>query len=177
MSRSSRKSTVTPEGESTRRAQATKEKSPANTLVAPAPSKMFGNPGGGAEDTYWSSWQKMLGWQTTWARVIAYAWQDEAFRARLLDKKTDMRVLLREEMGYELPVDLDLTVVEVKQGQQSPDGGSTYGWQKMPNGTEKWVLPRMKLYMPLPPPPPVEMQAVALSSYLDTGKTYPFTCT
>ena len=36
-------------------------------------------------------------------------------------------------------------------------------------------LPKMKLKLCIPPKPPAEQQAIAITAYSDTGRTYPMT--
>lgn len=110
-------------------------------------------------------------WQVIWPRVIARAWEDPAFHAALL---ADPRKAIKEGFGYELSPDLDLTVADAP-AEATFDAGQA----RLPDGTagDPWAkLPNLKLTITIPPAPPPALQAVAITSYQDTGRTYPFTC-
>ena len=47
------------------------------------------------------------------------------------------------------------------------DGSAGDPWGKLPN---------LALTITIPPAPPPALQAVAITAYQDTGRTYPFTC-
>ncbi len=110
-------------------------------------------------------------WQVIWPRVIAHAWEDEAFHAALL---ADPRKVIKERFQYELSPELDLTITDAPADatfdpalERAPDGEGGDPWAKLPN---------LKLTITIPPAPPPALQAVAITAYEDTGRTYPFTC-
>lgn len=47
--------------------------------------------------------------------------------------------------------------------------------RKTPDLVTEWALPRNLLVYPLPPPPDVDIRAVAVSDFSAAGRTYPFT--
>lgn len=110
-------------------------------------------------------------WQVIWPRAIALAWEDADFHAQL---KADPRAAIRDKFGYHLMDDLDLTIedapadatFDLSQATNAPDAERD-PWEK---------LPHMKLTLCIPPAPAVELQGVAITSYQDTGRTYPFSC-
>ncbi|MEY8829758.1 BMA_0021/BMA_0022 family TOMM bacteriocin [Sedimentitalea sp. XS_ASV28] len=115
--------------------------------------------------------ESTMHWQVIWPRAIALAWEDPGFHAQL---KADPRTAIREKFGYHLMDDLDLTIEDApedarfdpKQATNSPD-----------EERDPWAaLPHMKLTLCIPPAPPVELQGIAITSYQDTGRTYPFSC-
>lgn len=107
-------------------------------------------------------------WQVIWPRVIAHAWEDDGFREAL---KNNPREAIHQKFGYLLNDALDLTIVDAPADATfDPDieaGGHDDPWAK---------LPKLKLTMAIPPKPEAKLQAVAITSYEDTGRTYPFTC-
>lgn len=109
--------------------------------------------------------ESTMHWQLIWPRVIALAWQDPKFKAALLK---DARKAIKTKFQYDLSPELDLTIVDAPEG--SP--GFRQGLKADP-----WAgLPRLKLEIVLPPAPSADVQAVAITVYQDTGRTYPFTC-
>ncbi len=117
------------------------------------------------------SLEATMHWQVIWPRAIARAWEDEAFHAALL---ADPRKAILEGFGYELSPDLDLTIADAPADatfdpalEGKPDGEATDPWGKLPN---------LALTISIPPAPPPALQAVAITAYQDTGRTYPFTC-
>ncbi|MEY4749728.1 MAG: hypothetical protein RIQ60_1942 [Pseudomonadota bacterium] len=106
-------------------------------------------------------------WQIIWARAVAKAWSDDGFKSRLLE---DARSAIKTEFGYDLSSQLHLTVVEQKSGQDW-----SYGTVN-PEGDPWANLPQLKLELALPPAPEAKDQAVAITIYEDTSRTYPFTC-
>jgi ribosomally synthesized peptide (two-chain TOMM family) len=114
--------------------------------------------------------ESTMHWQVIWPRAIARAWEDKAFHDALV---ADPRKAISDHFGYELSEDLDLTVVDAPAeatfdatAEQKPEG-TTDPWAK---------LPKLKLTISIPPAPEPALQAVAITSYQDTGRTYPFTC-
>jgi len=122
-------------------------------------------------DSQPGAFEATLHWGVIWPRAIALAWEDPDFHAAL---KADPRGAIREKFGYELMPDLDLTVEDAPpEAAFDPDlatlhdGKAGDPWSKMPN---------LKLTLAIPPKPAPELQAVAITSYQDTGRTYPFSC-
>jgi hypothetical protein len=104
-------------------------------------------------------------WMVIWPRAVAKAWADEKFKKKLLANAHDA---IKQEFGYELSAQLDLSI------EEAPAGVGAY---KARSKTDPWAgLPKLKLTMTLPPAPVAEQQAVAITVYQDTGRTYPFTC-
>lgn len=110
-------------------------------------------------------------WGVIWPRAIALAWEDSAFHAEL---KANPRKAIMDKFGYELMPDLDLTVEDAPaEAAFDPscatlkDGKAGDPWSKMP---------QLKLTLAIPPKPAPELQAVAITAYQDTGRTYPFSC-
>jgi ribosomally synthesized peptide (two-chain TOMM family) len=108
----------------------------------------------------------MMEWGPVWARAVTRAWQDPNFKAAL---KRDPAGTLYSYFQFTLPPTLELQVVEV-----DPEEMKKHGYGYKPN--DGWLLPRTVLKMVLPPAPAVEMQAVAITDYIDSGNAYPFTC-
>ncbi len=109
--------------------------------------------------------ESTMHWQVIWPRAIALAWQDPVFKAALLG---DPRQTIKDYFKYDLSPELDLTIAEVPEGSAAYDPG---------NAEDPWAsLPNLKLTIVLPPAPSAEAQAVAVTVYQDTGRTYPFTC-
>lgn len=115
--------------------------------------------------------ESTMHWQVIWPRAIALAWEDADFHAQL---KADPRAAIRDKFGYHLMDDLDLTI------EDAPEN-ATFDMSQATNAPDAkrdpWSsLPHMKLTLCIPPAPPVELQGVAITSYQDTGRTYPFSC-
>jgi ribosomally synthesized peptide (two-chain TOMM family) len=103
-------------------------------------------------------------WRTIWIQVIALAWRDPAFKAALIK---DARCAIFDKFQYELSPELELTIECAQTGTYDPN---------IPLTKDRWTgLPKMKLKMFLPPPPPADHQAVAVTHYSETGRTYPMT--
>lgn len=115
--------------------------------------------------------ESTMHWQVIWPRAIALAWEDKEFHAQL---KADPRKAILEKFSYHLTDDLDLTIedapadaaFDMSQATNAP-GEAKDPWSSLPN---------IKLTLCIPPAPPVALQGVAITSYQDTGRTYPFTC-
>ena len=112
--------------------------------------------------------ESALHWQVIWPRAIALAWTDSSFRERLMD---DPHGAIEDAFGYVLSKNLDLTIVEADRGAYN--AAATVAGQDDP-----WAgLPNLRLTLAIPKPPEdAAMQAVAITAYQDTGRTYPFTC-
>ena len=97
--------------------------------------------------------------------------EDQTFHDALL---SDPRGAIKEGFGYELSPDLDLTIADAPADAtfdpaqaMVADGSAGDPWGKLPN---------LALTITIPPAPPPALQAVAITAYQDTGRTYPFTC-
>ena len=125
-------------------------------------------------------------WQMIWLEAIALAWRDERFKAELLDNP---RKAQRGYFNFDLGPYVKLTVREA-----SPAPGRGNDERRADNTASEGAGHRTKLkhafhgwnpaedpltsemIMALPPAPPLEDQAVALSFYNTRGRAYPFTC-
>src|SRR5215471_8848316 len=109
-------------------------------------------------------WANARRWQTIWPQVIAHAWAEPDFKAHLLQ---DARAAICAKFGYELSPELKLTIEDASTGTYNPHGAP---------GKDRWeYLPKMELKLYIPPAPPVEHRAVAITHYSETGRTYPMT--
>lgn len=116
--------------------------------------------------------ESTMHWQVIWPRAIALAWTDEKFHKSL---KKNPRKAIAEKFGYHLMDDLELIIEDAPKEAAfdysksvNPDDGSPGDpWSKLPN---------LKLVLTIPPAPEASLQAVAITAYQDTGRTYPFTC-
>ena len=127
-------------------------------------------------------------WQVIWPQVIARAWADPAFKAALIKNP---RETITRSFNYDLNADLDLTIQDAPDGtpgfnydlfkelyltfQNAPDGTPGYNPNAEREGDPWKGLPRMELKLYIPPSPPAEQQAIAITVYSDTGRTYPMT--
>jgi ribosomally synthesized peptide (two-chain TOMM family) len=112
-----------------------------------------------------------LKWQYVWVEAIALAWRDPAFKARLLK---DPRNTLLEYFNFDLGPYVELTVREATP--PDPSAASQTGLQRAFGGWDPANDPlKSGMIMVLPPAPKVEDQAVALSFYNASGRSYPFT--
>ena len=105
-------------------------------------------------------------WNTAWARAIARAWIDEAFKSELLETP---EVALKK-FGYDLPSGLKLTIKDYQGDFSYKNNPSENGWNHMLDEITGEVI------MVLPPKPCPEEQGIAIADYEATGKTFPFTC-
>jgi len=103
-------------------------------------------------------------WQVIWPRIIALAWEDKTFHKEV---KENPHRAIKEAFGYTLSPSLKLEIVDAPNAAFDPDAE----FPKDPWST----LPDLKLTIALPPAPPADIQAVAITAY-HTGRTYPFTC-
>ncbi len=105
-------------------------------------------------------------WQVIWPRIIALAWEDKEFHKEL---KADPHKAINEAFGYKLSPSLKLKI------EDAPAGATYDADADYPN--DPWSkLPDLELTIALPPAPPADIQAIAITAYQDTGRTYPFTC-
>jgi ribosomally synthesized peptide (two-chain TOMM family) len=96
--------------------------------------------------------------------VIAHAWAEPDFKAALMH---DARAAIEAKFGYKLSPELTLTIEDAPAGTYDPNGA---------RGMDRWKdLPKMELKLYIPPAPPVEHRAVAITHYSETGRTYPMT--
>jgi ribosomally synthesized peptide (two-chain TOMM family) len=111
--------------------------------------------------------ESALHWQVIWPRAIAMAWADDDFRDALI---ADPRGVIEETFGYHLSENLDLTIEQATAGTFERESIT-------PGEDDPWAgLPKLKLTLAIPPRPSQQLQAVAITAYQDTGRTYPFTC-
>lgn len=106
-------------------------------------------------------------WENAWLSAVALAWSSPELQQRLID---DPRGFFLGQLGYNVPAGLTL-YVRASEGKD-PDGRPT-GWDPV---NRLWYLHNTELVMYIPPPPELKDQALALSAYAATGRTYPFTC-
>ena len=112
--------------------------------------------------------ESTMHWQVIWPRAIALAWEDEYFHAAL---KENPRKAIHETFGYLLNDALELKIVDAPANAEFDSGTESA------KVGDPWAkLPPLKLTITIPPAPPVDLQAVAITTYQDTGRTYPFTC-
>lgn len=124
------------------------------------------------------AWTVDVKWRAVWLRAIAKAWQDEAYKQRLLTRPEEA---LRE-VGYLMPEfhaeQLQIVVEEVPAAArpraeyvQTDSGASKHanGWATAGNSL------RSTLTLRLPPAPPLEDRALAIADYDAAGRVYPFT--
>jgi len=67
-----------------------------------------------------ADWVEEVTTSDTWAQVVARAWADEAFEARLM---TDPAAVLHEA-GLEVPIGMELRVQEASEEQEAPVPGA-----------------------------------------------------
>lgn len=113
--------------------------------------------------------EQTMHWQVIWPRVIAKAWEDLEFKAELLKDPTGT---INKYFDYQLSEELDLTIID--SPASTPEFDIDKAFNK--NGDPWRDLPKLKLTIALPPAPKLEHQAIAITAYLDTARTYPFTC-
>jgi ribosomally synthesized peptide (two-chain TOMM family) len=113
------------------------------------------------------AYDQIAKWERVWTEAVALAWKEwdkeGGFRGRL---RADPRAAILQEFGFQLPKDVDLTVEE---GTVEP----------VMKGDRSWAHPRalahLKLTLPRPPKDAND-QAIALSHYVASGQSMPFTC-
>jgi len=115
------------------------------------------------------SLESALHWQVIWPRIIAKAWGDEKFHEEV---KANPREAMEAYFGYRLSSNLKLTI---------EDAPSTTTFKPEDNNPDTkedpWSnLPPLELTIFIPPAPEPALQAVAITAYQDTGRSYPFTC-
>jgi ribosomally synthesized peptide (two-chain TOMM family) len=116
------------------------------------------------------AYDQIAQWERVWTEAIAFAWKDwdageHGFREKL---KADPRAAVREKFGFSFPDDCELVVRE----------GKSTDW-KWHEDSMSWSHPRaishLALTLPFRPDKPDD-RAVALSNYVATGQSMPFTC-
>lgn len=96
------------------------------------------------------------------ARIIALAWSDSDFADRLF-ATPDARQIVQNSMDYMVPWNFQLKFHRV-------EGPSN-------DGDDYWLeFPCSAITVFLPETPEVDVEAIALAAYNDTGSQYPFTC-
>ncbi len=141
-------------------------------------------------------WLTMLRWNLIWPKAVAKAWSDEAFKAKLLSRHPHVvRDAMKNDLGYELPEMMELSVVTESESGEAADDFSPAQMaikknlvplvegdrnmmaflrrvKKTETGEKKtevtMVLPDREGYD--------EDSAVAIVEYMEEGRTYPFTC-
>ena len=110
-----------------------------------------------------------LHWQVIWPRIIARCWEDAEFHEAI---KNDPRGTIAKYFGYALSTNLSLNIKDAPAGATfEPDDNNPY------TPDDPWAkLPPLELTLVIPPAPEPTLQAVAITAYQDTGRTYPFTC-
>ena len=100
--------------------------------------------------------------------MIAKAWQDANFYAEVM---ADPRSAIANHFGYELSPNLNLKI------EEAPDANFEPADLSPDTDNDPWSsLPKLQLTIVIPPAPDPALQAVAITAYQDTGRTYPFTC-
>lgn len=113
------------------------------------------------------SLESSLHWQVIWPRVIAKAWSDPDFNDAV---RADPSGAIKEHFGYVLSPNLLLQIVDAP-------ADAVFEPEKINAPNDPWSkLPPLTLTVVIPPPPAANLQAVAITAYQDTGRTYPFTC-
>lgn len=105
-------------------------------------------------------------WQDAWMMAIAIAWSNEALQQELIQEP---RKFFKERCDFDLPPGLTFKVITTPEKDSE---GNRTGWDPE---KKLWYLKNTEVTMYLPPAPALQDQAVALSAYLATGRTYPFT--
>ena len=106
-------------------------------------------------------------WQNAWLSAIALAWSSPELQKALI---ADPRLFLLEQFKYKVPDGLTLVV---RESEEKDDEGHATGWSP---STRLWYLNNTEVVMYIPRAPDLKDQALALSAYAATGRTYPFTC-
>jgi ribosomally synthesized peptide (two-chain TOMM family) len=113
--------------------------------------------------------ESSLHWQVIWPRIIAKCWEDGEFHEEI---KKDARKAIAKHFGYALSTNLAL---KIKDAPASATFESEDNNPYTPD--DPWAkLPPLELTLVIPPAPEPGLQAVAITAYQDTGRTYPFTC-
>jgi ribosomally synthesized peptide (two-chain TOMM family) len=135
---------------------ARREEMPKQRQIHPAPK--------GQDDTA-DAYAKAKRWQLIWPQVIAMAWADSEFKKALID---DPHGTILKHFNYELSKELHLKIEVARSGYYNPFHNKEQEdpWQG---------LPLMELTLYIPPAPPEKHQAIAVTAYSDTGRTYPMT--
>jgi len=113
--------------------------------------------------------ESSLHWQVIWPRVIAMAWTDPDFHEAV---KANPREAIAAHFGYVLSDAMKLEVKDAPaEATFEPDDFGPH------TDNDPWSkLPPLELTVVIPPRPDAALQAVAITAYQDTGRTYPFTC-
>lgn len=130
------------------------------------------------------AWNVNSKWRSVWLRAIAKAWQDDAFKKRLLANPQEA---LRQ-VGFGTPdffhdqlkivvEEADASEATVGPRYESREENAVAGTaQRHVNGwIDAGASLRATLTLKLPPPPPPEARALALADYDAAGRVYPFT--
>jgi ribosomally synthesized peptide (two-chain TOMM family) len=99
-------------------------------------------------------------------RAVALAWRNADFRAALSRNALEA---LAEYFGYNCPWDLKIVVKDDSHAHwKEASGSGPSQWTSLSNNILKLDLPQ--------PPGTVDIRAIALTAYNETGPAYPFTC-
>jgi ribosomally synthesized peptide (two-chain TOMM family) len=105
-------------------------------------------------------------WERVWIETVALSWKDRDFRKSLLVKGgANARAIIKKKFGLELPGDVQLKVVAA--------GPKHASWGK--NKKHPRAVTVLTLVLPTAPPELAD-HAIALSQYVSSGHSMPFTC-
>jgi ribosomally synthesized peptide (two-chain TOMM family) len=112
------------------------------------------------------AYDEIARWERVWIEVVALAWKDPVFRKSLLAHGgKDARAVINKKFNFELPKDVELKVVQA--------GPKLKSWDA--NKEHPRALTVLTLVLPRAPAAP-EDHAIALSRYVASGHSMPFTC-
>jgi ribosomally synthesized peptide (two-chain TOMM family) len=112
------------------------------------------------------AYDEIARWERAWIETVALAWKDRAFRTSILEKGgANAKAIIFDKFKVELPGDVELKVVEADSKQ------STWDTQKK----HPRAVTVLTLVLPAAPAK-VEDHAIALSQYVASGHSMPFTC-
>ena len=116
------------------------------------------------------SWEINLKWRNAWLRVVARAWEDAAFRQKVLDDKTTLAAFA--DVGFDAPT-FFRHLVKIKVIPGSGDYNPPVGSQRMANGWPAGEGLQTELVLRLPPAPKKPEQfARALADFDAGGHVY-----
>jgi ribosomally synthesized peptide (two-chain TOMM family) len=105
-------------------------------------------------------------WERVWIETVALSWKDDKFRKSLLDDGgAKARTIIKKKFGLELPSDVELKVVAA--------GPQHLSWDK--DKKHPRAVTVLTLVLPSAPAK-LEDYAIALSQYVASGHSMPFTC-
>jgi ribosomally synthesized peptide (two-chain TOMM family) len=105
-------------------------------------------------------------WERVWIETVALSWKDGDFRKSILDNGgANARAVIKNKFGMELPGDVELKVVAAGPHHSS--------WEK--DKKHPRAVTVLTLVLPTAPTK-LEDHAIALSQYVASGHSMPFTC-